>query len=145
MTARRFLASQAGASTGRAYYTQPQRPTTTAIPDDPGTIERIAAQTAMCDEPEAPSHHWINTQTELAAKYNRLRHLHEVETARGTRQALTIENRMRDAHRRAKHRHIDITGELHVLAQMLDRGNQTTATTRLEQLEANLDGVTANT
>lgn len=140
MAARRFLAPQARAGNGLGYLSQPERP---LLPggDPPDVVEKIRTATAMCDEPEAPSAAWVDAEAELAAERNRLRLLKLAETARGIRQTLTIENRMRDAHRRAKLKRIDLTGEFHIMRMMLDRGKEADATVRLERVEARLDGV----
>lgn len=140
MAARRFLAPQARSGNGLGYLSQPPRPLP-EVADSPEVIERIRSATSTCDEPESPSKAWVDAEVELAAERNRLRLLKQAETARGVRQTLSLESRMLDANRRAKLKHIDLTGEFHVMRKMLDRGNEATATERLERLEARLDGV----
>jgi hypothetical protein len=107
-------------------------------PEEKGYTEEV--RRALRDEPETPSRAWVDAQGELAAMYDRLRLQKEVGEARATRQALSIEHRMADAHRRAKLKRIDLTGEFHVMRKMLERGNQATATERMERVEARLDG-----
>ena len=140
MAARRFLAPQARAGNGHGYLSQPERELP-PVADEPDVVDRIRSATSMCDEPEAPSAAWVDAEAELAAERNRLRLLKLAETARGIRQTLTIENRMRDAHRRAKLKHIDVSREFYVMRKMIARGNETAASQRLEKLEAQLDGV----
>lgn len=140
MPARRFLAPGARVGQGLGYLSQPARPLP-EVADEPEVIDRIRSATSTCDEPEAPSGAWVDAQSELAAERNRLRVLLRAQTARQDRQSITIENRMRDAHRRAKLQHIDMTGEFHVQRKMIERGNQAAALTRLERVEARLDGV----
>jgi predicted GIY-YIG superfamily endonuclease len=140
MPARRFLAPQARAGDGRGYLNNPDREYPLA-PDPPDVVERIRTATAMCDEPEAPSRAWVNAEAELAAERNRLRLLKQAEEARGIRHALSIENRMKDAQRRAKLKHIDLSSEFYVMRKMLACGNGTAAVERLARLEARLDGV----
>lgn len=140
MPARRFLAPAARQGDGKGYLSQPERELP-PVADPPDVIERVAGATAMCDEPEAPSAAWVDAEAELAAERNRLRLLKQAETARGIRQTLSIENRMLDAHRRARLKHVDVTSEFFVLRKMLERGNTKAASERLEHLEARLDGV----
>lgn len=140
MPARRFLAPQARAGNGLGYLSQPPRPFP-IVADPPEVVERIKDATSTNDEPESPSRAWVDAESELAAERNRLRVLLRAQTARQDRQNITIENRMRDAHRRAKLQHIDMTGEFHVQRKMIERGNQAAALTRLERVEARLDGV----
>ena len=96
---------------------------------------------ALRGEHEVPSNAWVDAQSELAAMYDRLRLEQQVRDARDIRQQLTVEHRMADAHRRAKLKHIDLTGEFYILRKMLARGNEQAAIDRLERAEARLDGV----
>jgi hypothetical protein len=140
--ARRFMLPGAGkGSTSLGYTTQPIRDLP-IVADEPHVIERIASATDTRDEPESPSPAWVDAESELAAERNRVRLLKQAEMAQQARKHITTENRMRDAQRRAKLKHVDITGELFVMRKMLTRGNEQSAVTRLEQLEARLDGVT---
>ena len=89
----------------------------------------------------SPEPHWLNSEAELAAERNRLRHLREVEQRVQARKLLTIEYRMIDARRRAKLQHVDITMELYHVRKMLARGNPQASRDRLEQVEHRLDGI----
>jgi hypothetical protein len=140
MPARRFLAPAARSGNGHGYLTQPQRPLP-EVADEPEVIDRIRSATSTCDEPESPSDAWVDAESELAAERNRLRVLRRAEAARLDRKNITIENRMVDAQRRAKLQHVSISHELHVMRKMLARGNEQATVTRLEQVEALLDGV----
>jgi hypothetical protein len=140
MPARRFLASQARAGDGLGYLSQPERELP-VVADPPEVAERIGEARSMCDEPEAPSRAWVDAEAELAVERNRLRLLHRAEQAQRARQFVSMENRMRDADRRAKLQHVDLTSEFFVLRKMLGRGKERAALVRLEGLEARLDGV----
>jgi hypothetical protein len=138
---RRFLAPQARAGNGHGYYDRPQRPISQAIADDEATIERVSSFTALCDEPEAPSRDWVDAEAELAVERNRIRLLAAAAAAREARAGVSIENRIRDAQRRAKARRMKIDRPLYVIRRELDRGKQDSALTKLTAIEAALDGV----
>lgn len=138
--ARRFLAAGGRQGNGHGYLSNPQRPLPKAA-DPPEVIDRIREAANVCDEPEAPSDAWIDAEAELAAERNRLRLLKQAEMAQQARRHISMENRMRDAQRRAKLKHVNLSREFYVLEKMLDRGNENAAVTRLERVEALLDGV----
>jgi hypothetical protein len=138
---RRFLAPGARVADGHGYYGRPQRPISTAIPDDEATIERVASFTSLCDEPESPSRDWVDAESELAVERNRLRLLAAAAAAREARANVTIENRIKDAERRARGRRIHVNREVHVIRQQVGRGKTASALVKLEALEALLDGV----
>lgn len=96
---------------------------------------------ALKGEHECPSTAWVDAQSELAAKYDRMRLEREAEDAREIRKTLSVEDRMADVQRRAKLRHIDVSREFFVMRKMLARGNERPAVKRLESLEALMDGV----
>lgn len=144
--ARRFLAPN-----GRTT-TQPLRPlpdhglaTPGIDPDIAREADLVATHSKLCDEPEFPSKATVSAMADLAKTYDRLRYLSDVESAQQSRRLLTIEQRMADAVRRAKIRHADITGEMHVIRQMLDRARKggrpdpPSAIERIERIEARLD------
>jgi hypothetical protein len=139
--ARRFLAPQARSGNGHGYYDRPQRPISQAIADDEATVERVASFTSLCDEPEAPSRDWVDAQAELAAEYNRQRLVAEHFAAREIRAGVSIENRIKDAQRRAKARRIQIYADLHAIRRQVVRGKIEDAIRMLEGVEARLDGV----
>lgn len=140
MPARRFLAPAARQGDGKGYLSQPIRPYP-IVADPPEVLERIRDATSTNDEIEAPSDAWVNAEADLAAERNRLRLLRQAEQARDARRQITIENRMRDAQRRAKLKHIDLGHEMHCLRKMLARDKRADASARLAKLEARLDGV----
>lgn len=140
MAARRFLAPQARAGDGRGYLNQPDREYPLA-PDPPDVVERIAEARSMCDEPEAPSAAWVDAEAELAVERNRLRLLRQAEMAQQARVFVSMENRMIDAQRRARVQRVDVQREFFVMRKMLERGKDGAALTRLQAIEARLDGV----
>jgi hypothetical protein len=148
--ASRFIAPQARAGNGHGYLNQPMRPLPDAIdpihnPDDAELLETIASATRHCDEPEAIGPAIVDAITELARTYDRIRYSVEVETAQQARRLLTMEQRMADVQRRAKLRHADVSGEMHVIKAMLERARKggrvdpSAATERIERIEARLD------
>jgi hypothetical protein len=139
--ARRFLAPQARSGNGHGYYDRPQRPISQAIADDEATVDRVSSHTALCDEPESPSRDWVDAEAELAVERNRLRLIAAAQAAREARQSVTLENRIKDAERRARKRRVHVNREVHVIRQQVERGKMTSALAKLESLEALLDGV----
>ena len=148
--ARRFLAPQARQGNGHGYVSQPHRPLPEAsLHADTDVLREEAAlvhtRTRMCDEPESPGPAIVDAITDLARTYDRLRYLADLEQRAGIRKQLTIEQRMADAQRRAKQRHADISGELHVIRQMLKRARDggrkdpPAVHERLARIEARLD------
>jgi hypothetical protein len=138
---RRFLAPGARVADGHGYYGRPQRPISTAIPDDEATIERVASFTSLCDEPESPSRDWVDAEAELAVERNRLRLLAQAEQAREARAGVSIENRIKDVQRRAKAKRLRVNGDLHVIRHQVKRGKMESALAKLAGIEAVLDGV----
>lgn len=116
----RFLAPAARVGDGHGYVDRPEM--------------------AMRDEPECVGPAIVNAQTELAEKYNALRHAAWVAQAQEDRAKLSVPHRIADVRRRAKARHIDMAHELHVTLKMYERGNEAAARARVEGLEAQLDG-----
>lgn len=104
-------------------------------------------QLAMRDEPECVGPAIVNGYAELADFQHTLRHKASVEAARQARPLLEAEDRIRDAERRAKHAHRNLSHEFHLLRLMLDRaergGRRTpeSAIRKLARIEATLDGV----
>jgi hypothetical protein len=72
---------------------------------------------------------------------NRLRLIAAAQAAREARQSVTLENRIKDAERRARKRRVHVNREVHVIRQQVERGKMTSALAKLESLEALLDGV----
>jgi hypothetical protein len=132
----RFLMPGGGQGPERLGYSH--EPLRRLQPDTDETKDRIAAATDLRDEPEAPSSAWVEAQAELAAEHDRLRRLHQVELARVVRNNLSLEHRIADCQRRAKDQRVDISGDLYMVGRM---NSEQSAATRLEALEARLDGV----
>ena len=136
--ARRFLAPN-----GRTV-TQPLRDFP-MVADEPEVVDRIREATSLFHEPEFPSKATVNAQADLGRTHDRLRHLAEVEQAHEIRETLSLEARMMDAQRRAKLQRVDVSHELHIMRQMLDRARKggradpPTALARIERVEAVLD------
>ena len=145
--ARKFLAPAARQGDGRGYLNQPQRP----IPEHADAIklaedaDLVAARAAMCDEPEAVGPAVVDAFTDLARTYDRIRHHADVERARADRETLPVDARIRDAKRRAKLRHADISGEMHAVEKIVERATRggrpvpPAALDRLRRIEARLD------
>jgi hypothetical protein len=102
---------------------------------------------AVWGEPECIGPAILNGYTESAHFHESLRHQQAVEAARVSRPLLAAEDRLLDAERRAKHAHRDMTSEFRVLRQMLTKAQRggrqapASALTKLEKIEADLDGV----
>jgi hypothetical protein len=139
----RFL--MPGGGQGPEHLGYSHEPLRRLQPDTDETKDRIAAATDLRDEPEAPSDDWVASEVELAKKHDDLRRLHQVELARVVRSNLSLENRIADCRRRAKDQHVNVSTELYLIEKMGQRGNQRNVTTRIEKLEARLDGVEPST
>lgn len=102
---------------------------------------------AVRHEPECIGPAIVDGYAELATFQQTLRHQQAVEAARELRPLLAAEDRIRDAERRAKYAHRNLSGEFHVMRKMLERaergGRKAPASLlgRLERIEAALDGV----
>jgi hypothetical protein len=113
--------------------------------DPPEVVQRIAEATSLCDEPECPSKATVDAHADLAKTYDRLRYLADLSEAQKARQLLSIEARMADVQRRAKLRHADVSGEIHIVKKMLERAraggraDPRAAMNRIELIEARLD------
>lgn len=104
-------------------------------------------QLAMRHEPECVGPAIVNGYAELADFQHTLRHQAAVEAAREARPLLKAEDRLKDAQRRAKQAHRNLSGEFHILERMLARAARggrkppAAALRRLENIEADLDGL----
>lgn len=144
--ARHFLAPSSDA----IYVAAPPRELP-EVADEPSTVERIRDAASIRDEPEAVSSAWANGRPWLRenAKDARRRHTEhrtaDVGQRRVIRDQLDMEDRMKDAQRRAKRHHVDVSHELHVLGKMLERARNggrkepPSAVKRMAKLEARLD------
>jgi hypothetical protein len=112
--------------------------------DEDETIKRIAAMTALCDEPESigPA---IISYAETNKIYDTLRHAKAVEAAREARKEITTEQRVAIAKARAKEQRCDVSHALHIIERGIERakkgGRQVPASViqRLEGVELLLD------
>lgn len=143
---RRFLAAQARSGNGHGYVTQPPRKVGKA-PDSPEVVEQIAAAVSLTDEPECISPAILDAYGEDARHYQSLRRLAEVQEARAVRATLSAAARLADVRRRAKEQHVNLSGQVKMVASMLDRAEAggrkepPAALRTLTVLEAQLDGV----
>ena len=150
MAARRFLAPAARQGDGKGYLSQPARPYP-PVADEPDVVARIADCSNTCDEPEAPSDAWLSATADRAFMLNQQARLADIVHAKATRPALTIEQRMADAKRRAKMQHVDLRAEFTAVRRMLDYARtesdkrrartETVAAGRLESIELRLDHI----
>lgn len=101
----------------------------------------------LASEPECVGPAILNGYAESARFHQTLRHKAVVEEARESRKLLSMEDRIRDAERRAKHAHIDLRSEFRLLRQMVERDRRggrlpgAKVTLRVERVERKLDGV----
>lgn len=114
-----------------------------AKPREVSGVEAIGYTTephkALREEPECIGPAIVDAYAELGKTFDELRRIAQIEEARVLRQALSLENRMLDARRRAKLQHIDLSHEMHIMDKMLGRGKDAAVVERLEILEARLD------
>jgi hypothetical protein len=100
-------------------------------------------------EPECVSDAIVDSYASVAAFQHTLRHQRDVEAARETRPLLAAEDRLRDIHRRAKHSHVDLSHEIHIMKRDLEKARlqgkeaPVRVLTRLERIEGTLDGIAA--
>jgi hypothetical protein len=98
-------------------------------------------------EPECIGPAWVEGYAKIADFHRSQQHIKAVAAARVLRPLLAAEDRLRDAERRAKDAHRNLSHEFHVLRKMLERAEKggrkapASALTRLERIEASLDGV----
>lgn len=129
---------------------------------DPDAVALVSEAVALCDEPEFVSDAISSRYGEVAngngahRGLHGLRHAAAVENLRDARHGLSVQHRLRDARGRAKHRHVNVSTDLHILGKALDkaaRGRRLDPAAvlaehlspgdqrRLLALEARLDGV----
>jgi hypothetical protein len=101
----------------------------------------------LASEPECVGPAILDSYAESARFHQTLRHKAVVESARESRKLLSMEDRIRDAERRAKYAHIDLRSEFRLLRQMVERDRRggrlpgEKVTLRVERVERRLDGV----
>jgi hypothetical protein len=124
---KRFLAPQGRSGDGHGYLTQPQRPYPEHADADElyREAERVAAASAMCDEPEALSlEEWSAHIDERAKEFAKQQQKFEDAQREQARRLLTFEERLdvvTAAARQARHR-VDITRDLALLRHMAQSG-----------------------
>lgn len=137
--------------------TVPLRPAPFCPPDPRNTdtealrreAETARAALTLRDEPEQVGPRWLEDYAQVAQLHRSQQHAIDVAQARTLRPTLTAEDRVRDLRRRAKHGHVDLSHELHILDRDINkaraRGQQPPGRVneRLERLEILLDGIAA--
>lgn len=142
MPSRRFLAL----GPGRDYTTQPLRPCP-EVADEPDLVDRIRSATNTRDEPEAASSAWVASLADINRRLLSQQVILDVAEAQQRRPELTPQNRLDTIKQRAKHAHVDMSHEIHLVQKAIeharerDRPVKPSALTRIEGLEALLDGV----
>ncbi len=102
---------------------------------------------ALDREPECVGPAILESYAQINARIYTQQHALEVAAAQQRRPELTPQNRHDDLHRRAKHAHVDLSHELHLVqraidkARMRDQPVSPAVLDRLERLEALMDGV----
>jgi hypothetical protein len=110
-------------------------------------VELVAAHTDPRDEPESIGPAILKSYAEVNRRILTQQHILDVAEAQDRRPELTPQNRLDDVHRRAKHAHVDMSHEIHLVQRAIDRARlrgqpvKPAALERLEGLEALLDGV----
>lgn len=104
---------------------------------------------ALRHEPETPSDVWLDAEADRAFMLNEQARLADIAQAQAARPTLTVEQRMKDAQRRAKMQHVDCRAEFTALRRMLDAAKtesdrrrtrtEAAAERRLERVESQLD------
>lgn len=113
-------------------------------------VELVATHTDPRDEPECITDRAIlKDWAEVARFLHSLQHAKDVERAMETRPDLPPQKRLDDVHRRAKHAHVDLSHEIHLVQRAVDKAREreqpvsASALERLAGLEALLDGVSS--
>lgn len=143
---RRFLSPGAGQGNGSGYRTKPYREVP-IVADEPDTVDRIAAANTLRDEPECISPAILIDYAEANRLVHSQQHAKAVAAAQSLRPTLAAEDRIRDAERRAKHGHRNLSHEFHIMRRDLDRARAggrhepPRVLRRLAKIEADLDGL----
>lgn len=104
---------------------------------------------AVHNEPECVGPAILDGYAEAADFHRSQQHARHVAAMQAVRPLLTADDRVRDIQRRARHAHVDLTHEVHLMRRDIDRakaGNRKTpkrVLERLEGLEGLLDGIAA--
>jgi len=142
---RRYMLAR-GAGDGKGYVDDPdlaqreQAPDELAEPYEPSPAERVAGVVGGNDreppEPEAVPPHEIENYT--GSKLARARFDAEVEEARAREREQPLSVRIASIVRRAKAKHVDISGDVFVIRQRLGKGDLSGARARADAAESRL-------
>jgi hypothetical protein len=148
-----FLAH--GAGNGHGYTTRPLR----GLPSDiPGLVDddqlrdqadRVRDAVSIRDEPESIGPAIVDGYASIANFHRSQQHALDVAAAQNVRPLLKAEDRLKDIRRRARHSHMDLSHETHLLERDLEkyrrRGQQPPQRVfgSLEKLESWIDWVNA--
>lgn len=104
---------------------------------------------AVFGEPECIGPAILDSYAESNAFRFSQQHAVDVAAAQSLRPQLAAEDRLRDIHRRAKHAHVDLSHEIHIMNRDLEKsrkrgqGAPVHTLERLERVEGLLDGIAA--
>lgn len=122
-----------------------------SIDGNPDMVERMREATALCDEPEMIGPAILDPKSDrdrMAKAQAFALKVQALAEAAEARPELPVRARIMDVRRRAKRHHVDLSHELHILEQALDRaqaggrrfpGGQEARLGRLEELMDHLD------
>jgi hypothetical protein len=102
---------------------------------------------ALHHEPECVGPALVESMAEVNRRILTQQHILEVAEAQQRRPELTPQNRLDTVYQRAKHAHVDMSHEIHLVQRAIDKARlreqpvKPAALNRLEGLEALLDGV----
>jgi hypothetical protein len=117
------------------------------VADEPEQVDRIREARTFADEPEGLGPAILETYAQVNRRILTQQHVLEVAEAQERRPELTPQHRLDDVHRRAKHAHVDLSHEIHLVGKAIERARlrdqpvNPRAIERLTRLEALLDGV----
>lgn len=110
-------------------------------------VDVVASRTDHRDEPETVSDAILTSYAEVNRRIYTQQHALDVAQAQQLRPMLAAEDRLKDIRRRARHAHVDLSHETHIMQRELDRARTggrkppERTLTRLERIESLLDGV----
>jgi hypothetical protein len=137
----RFLAPN-GRTTTKPLRELPQ------VADEPEQVDRIREARNIRDEPECIGPAWLEDWEQVRQLHRSQQHIKDVIDMQDIRPTLSIEDRVRDIQRRAKHGGYDLRRETALMLRDIERANAggrrapARVYERAEGLEALLDGVT---
>lgn len=119
------------------------------IADEKQLVDRIRDAASIRDEPECVGPRWLKDYADAAKLHQSQQHSLDVANAQTTRPLLAAEDRLKDLHRRAKHSHVDLSHEIHIMqrelnqARLRGRPAPVRVLVRMTRLETTLDGIAA--